>query len=199
MMRYFTPEGAVVPVTVVQAGPCQVLQIKTRDRDGYDALQLGFDEKKRASKPEQGHLKQSGGKPVRFVREVGMMPDHEVKTGDTLTVAIFKQGERVDVTGKSRGRGFQGGVRRWHYKGGPDTHGSMFHRAVGSIGQSSDPSRVFKNQHMPGHMGAERVTMSNLEVVKIDPERNIIMLKGAVPGPADGYVIIRKKSGRNGS
>ena len=198
MMQYFTAHGTVVPVTVVRAGPCRVLQVRTRERDGYDALQLGFEEKKRANKPMQGHFRRSDSRPVRFVREVGLVPGRDVRAGEVLTVEMFKEGERVDVTGKSKGRGFAGVVKRWKFGGGPATHGAMFHRAPGSIGQSADPSRVFKGTRMPGRMGTARVTMQNLEVVKVDAERNLLMLKGAVPGPANGYLVIRKKIKGNG-
>ena len=191
--RVFDEDGLSVPVTVVEAGPCWVVQRKTVDKDGYEAVQLGFGEKKKGvNKPEAGHFKKHGVQPARFVREIRVESDAEMKAGDILTVSEFKEGDRVDVTGVSKGKGFQGVVKRYGYRGGRSTRGSMFHRAPGSIGASADPSRVWKNTGMPGRMGGERVTRRNLLVVRVDSERNTLLVRGDVPGPRGGNVIVRK-------
>lgn len=193
MTRVFDEDGLSVPVTVVEAGPCWVVQRKTVDKDGYEAVQLGFGEKKKGvNKPEAGHFKKHGVQPARFVRESRVESDAEMKAGDILTVSEFKEGDRVDVTGTSKGKGFQGVVKRYGYRGGRSTRGSMFHRAPGSIGASADPSRVWKNTGMPGRMGGERVTRRNLLVVRVDSEHNILLVRGDVPGPRGGNVIVRK-------
>ena len=196
MTRVFASDGLSVPVTVVEAGPCWVIQRKTVENDGYEAVQLGFDEKKkRVNKPQAGHFKKHGVSPARFVREIRVEPDAEMKPGDLLTVSLFEEGEKVDVTGVSKGKGFQGVVKRYGYRGGRSSQGSMFHRAPGSIGASADPARVWKNTGMPGRMGGERVTRRNLLVVKVDAERNLLLVRGDVPGPRSGNVIVRKSAG----
>jgi large subunit ribosomal protein L3 len=196
MTQVFAEDGTAVPCTVLQAGPCVVVQRRTMDRDGYDAVQLGlveFIKPQRIRKPMTGHFKKAGVAPMRFVREVRLEESkEETKPGDRVLVDGFAVGELVDVTGVSKGKGFQGGVKRWHYRGGDATHGSMFHRAPGSIGGSSFPSRVWPGQHFPGHMGNQRVTAKNLRVVKIDAEENLLFVRGAVPGSNGTYIQIRK-------
>ena len=198
MTRVFGSDGLSVPVTVVEAGPCWVIQRKTVENDGYEAVQLGFDEKnKGVNKPQAGHFKKHDVSPARFVREIRVEPDAGMKPGDLLTVSLFEEGEKVDVTGVSKGRGFQGVVKRYGYRGGRSTRGSMFHRSPGSIGASADPARVWKNTGMPGRMGGARVTRRNLLVVKVDGERNLLLVRGDVPGPRGGNVIVRR-SARSG-
>jgi large subunit ribosomal protein L3 len=196
MMQYFGEDGASVPCTILQAGPCVVVQRRTADKDGYEAVQLGlveFIKPQRVTKALTGHFKKAGVAPMRYLGEF-RLPDSkdETKAGDRVLVDQFKAGEFVDVTGVSKGKGFAGGVKRWHYRGGEGSHGSMFHRAPGGIGASSFPSRVWKGQHFPGHMGNERKTSKNLKVVKIDADENLILVRGAVPGPAGSYIFIRK-------
>jgi large subunit ribosomal protein L3 len=196
MTQIYTEDGTAIPCTVVQAGPCVVVQRRTAQKDGYEAAQLGlveFIKPQRVNKAMTGHFKKAEAAPMRFVREVRLdASGAETKVGDRVLAEHFKQGEVVDVSGISKGHGFQGGVKRWHYRGGDKSHGSMFHRAPGSIGGSSFPSRVWPGQHMPGHMGHERVTVKNLEVVKVDAEENLLLVRGAVPGPNGGYVMIRR-------
>jgi large subunit ribosomal protein L3 len=195
MTQLLTAGGAAVPVTVIQAGPCVVVQRKTVEKDGYDAAQLGlveFVKDKRVGQPMAGHFKKAGVPPVRFLREVGVRGEEEVKAGDRFQVDIFSPAERVHVTGTSKGRGFAGVVKRHGFGGGRATHGSMFHRAPGSIGQSADPARVLKGTRMPGHMGSETVTVRGLSVHSIDGEQNLLFVQGAVPGPNGGYVLVRK-------
>jgi len=194
MTQVFRPDGQVVPVTVLKAGPCVVVQRKTPARDGYDAIQLGLVEfAKKLNKPASGHLKKAGVDGVKYLREFLLKPGMgDPKLGDKILVDQFKPAEKVDVTGVSKGRGFAGTVKRYHFGGGDNTHGSMHHRAPGSIGASSYPSRVFPGQRMSGHMGDEQVTVRNLEVVDIDLEDNLLLVKGAVPGPNGGYVIVRQ-------
>jgi large subunit ribosomal protein L3 len=197
MTQVFRADGQVVPVTVVKAGPCIVVQRKTPTSDGYDAVQLGLMEyakKSRITKPETGHLKKSAGEGVKFLREfrLGDGANGDLKPGDRVLADEFKPKEKVDVIGVSKGRGFAGVVRRHHFRGSDATHGSMFHRAPGSIGASSFPSRVFPGMRMGGHMGNDRVTVRNLEIVEVDAEDNVILVKGAVPGPNGGYLILRR-------
>ena len=196
MTRVFADDGAAVPCTVVQAGPCVVVQRRTKQTDGYDAVQLGFVEfvkPQRISKPMTGHFKKANVAPMRMLREIRLDESaDDSKVGDRVLVDRFAPGEFVDVTGVSKGKGFQGGVKRWHYRGGDATHGSMFHRAPGGIGASSFPSRVWPGQHFPGHMGHERKTIKNLRVVKVDNEENLLLVRGAVPGPTGCYLLIRK-------
>ena len=196
MTRVFADDGAAVPCTVLQAGPCVVVQRRGKQTDGYDAVQLGlveFVKPQRISKPMTGHFKKANVAPMRMLREVRLEESNdETKVGDRVLVDRFAPGELVDVTGVSKGKGFQGGVKRWHYRGGEASHGSMFHRAPGGIGASSFPSRVWKGQHFPGHIGNERKTVKNLRVVKIDTEENLLLVRGAVPGPTGCYLLIRK-------
>ena len=196
MTQYFDQDGSAVPCTVLQAGPCVVVQRRSKEKDGYDAVQLGlveFIKPQRLTKAMTGHFKKANVAPMRFVREVRLEASNdETKPGDRVLVDAFAAGEYVDVTGISKGKGFAGGVKRWHYRGGDATHGSMFHRAPGGIGASSFPSRVWPGQHFAGHMGDERKTSKNLKVVKIDAEENLLLVRGAVPGPAGAYIFIRK-------
>lgn len=191
-------DGEAIPVTVITAGPCYVLEIKRQEEHGYNALKIGYEEMKpnarKATKPVLGQFRKVNIKPLRYVKEI-RIDDPSVldkyQVGQELKVNIFKVGEYVDVTGKSKGKGFQGGVKRWGWHIGPKSHGSMSHRQIGSVGASSDPSRVFKGHHMPGHMGNERVTVQNLEVIDIDVDKNLILVKGAVPGARDTLLLIR--------
>jgi large subunit ribosomal protein L3 len=196
MTQVFTEDGASVPCTVMQVGPCVVVQRRTKQKDGYDGVQLGlveFVKPQRINKPMTGHFNKAGVAPMRVLREVRLEESgDEAKAGDRVLVDRFAPGEFVDVTGVSKGKGFQGGVKRWHYRGGDATHGSMFHRAPGGIGASSFPSRVWKGQHFPGHMGHERVTVKRLRVVKVDNEENLLLVRGSVPGPRGSYLLIRK-------
>jgi large subunit ribosomal protein L3 len=196
MTQVFNAEGQVVPVTLVKAGPCVVTQRKTPTTDGYDAIQLGFVEfakKSNITKPAAGHLKKSGAEGVKFQREFRLEPGNgDYKVGDRVLAEEFKPKDKVDVIGTSKGRGFAGVVKRHHFGGGEGSHGSMFHRAPGSIGGSSFPSRVFPGMRMGGRMGGGRVTVKNLEVVQVDAEDNILMVKGAIPGPNGSYVMLRR-------
>ena len=197
MTQKFLPDGRLVPVTVILAGPCTVVQKKTIEKDGYESIQVGFDamNEKRAqklvNKPDAGHFKKAGISPVRHLREFRLENAAEYQVGQTIGVSVFEAGDKIDVTGTSKGHGFTGVIYRWNQTRGPMTHGSKYHRGVGSMGANSDPSRVFKNKHMPGHYGVERVTVQNLEIVKIDAERNLLLIKGAVPGPNGGLLIVR--------
>src|SRR5215472_6084921 len=196
MSQMFRPDGQVVPVTLLKAGPCVVVQRKTPTTDGYDAIQLGFVEfakASRISKPLNGHLKKANAEGVKFLRELKMRPgDDDLKQGDRVLVDQFKPNDKVDVIGTSKGRGFASLVKRHHFRGGPESHGSMFHRAPGSIGASSFPSRVFPGMRMAGQMGTAKVTVRNLEIVEVDAEENVLMVKGAVPGPTGAYVVVRR-------
>jgi large subunit ribosomal protein L3 len=195
MSQVFAADGVVTPVTVIQAGPCVVVQRKTRERDGYDAAQLGLvDAKsaKRANRPMRGHHEKAGVPPTRMRREFALLAGSDVKAGDPIHVGIFEGVSSVDVTGVSKGRGYQGVVRRHGFRGGRATHGSMFHRAPGSIGQSAFPSRVLRGMRAPGHMGARRVTVRNLKIVRIDAEKNLLLVEGAVPGAAGSRLLIRR-------
>jgi len=195
MTQIFDEEGNVVPVTVIQAGPCTVVQKKTEEKDGYTAVQLGFEEEKKlkkVTKPLEGHFQKSGLPPFKVLREFKIDESAEIKEGDQFSVDIFQPGEKVDVVGTSKGKGFAGVVKRWGFRGGKASHGSMFHRAPGSIGASAFPSRVFKGKKLPGHMGHRRVTVKNLTVVRADKERNLLLVKGAVPGANGGLLLIRK-------
>src|SRR5579883_2985662 len=195
MTQVFRADGQVVPVTLVKAGPCVVIQRKTPATDGYDAVQIGFRDAraKKTNKALGGHLKKADADGVRFIKELRLQPGNsDLKQGDRILVDEFKPQDKVDVMGTSKGRGFAGFVKRHHFRGGDATHGSMFHRAPGSIGSSSFPSRVFPGMRMAGHMGDEQVTVKNLEIVQVDTEDNVIMVKGAVPGPNGGYVVVRR-------
>jgi large subunit ribosomal protein L3 len=194
MSSLFSPEGQQVPVTVLEVGPCVVTQVKTRATDGYDALQVGFAEKrgKRINKPVEGHLKKSGGQAYAFLKEISVDDPSEYTLGQALTVDMFQVGERVDISGVSKGKGFSGVVKRWGFHGGGATHGSMFHRAPGSVGASATPSKIIKGRKMPGHHGNQRVTVRNLEIVDIRPDQHLLIVKGAVPGCRSGLVEVRK-------
>ena len=195
MTQLFTPEGTVFPATVLKAGPCVVAQVKTVEGDGYEAVQLGLVEAKptKENKPSTGHFKKAGVPPTRVRREVLLKAGGEpMKAGDQVNVSIFADGERVDVIGTSRGKGFQGVVKRHHFAGGRMSHGSMFHRAPGSIGASSYPSRVVKGMRMGGHMGDKRITVRNLKVLRVDAENNLLLVEGSVPGGPNAIVVIRK-------
>jgi large subunit ribosomal protein L3 len=196
MTQIFRANGEAVPVTLLKAGPCMVVQRKTPTTDGYDAVQLGLMEyvkPNRINKPETGHLKKAGVEGAKFLRELPLgAGSDDLKPGDKVLVDQFKPKDKVDVIGISKGRGFAGLVKRHHFRGGADTHGSMFHRAPGSIGASSFPSRVLPGMRMAGHMGHARVTVRNLEVIDVDPEDNVLAVKGAVPGPNGSYVVVRR-------
>lgn len=185
-------ENRFTPVTVIEAGPCRVVTVKTKEKDGYEAVQLSFGEVKerKLSKAELGHLQKKQAPASRVLRE--FKKDGEVTEGQAVTVSMFKKGDWVDVIGISKGKGFQGVVKRHHYAGGPESHGSMFHRAPGSIGASSFPSRVWKGKSLPGHMGSERVTTQRLKVIESRPDEHLLFVRGAVPGAANGIVIVRK-------
>lgn len=196
MTQVYDEVGRVIPVTVLEVGPCVVTQIKTKDRDHYDAVQLGLVERntpRRVSKPEQGHLGKNGIAPLRHLREFQIGSQDDLKVGDQMNVTLFEKNERVIVTGTTKGKGFQGVVKRHGFGGGRMTHGSNFKRAPGSIGQCATPSRVFPGKKLPGQMGARRVTVKNLEVVDIIEDKNLLLVKGAVPGSKGGIVTIRTR------
>ena len=195
MTQVFASDGRRIPVTVVEAGPCTVLQKKTESADGYNALQVGFSAKKthRTTKPMMGHFKKADQGAFTHLRELGAENVDDYQVGDQITCgAVFKPGDVIDVTGTSKGKGFQGVVKRWGFSGGRATHGSKFHRAPGSIGMSAWPARVLKGKKMPGQMGNARVTQQGLEIVEVRPEQNLVLIKGAVPGPNHGLVMLRK-------
>jgi large subunit ribosomal protein L3 len=195
MTQIFADDGTAVPVTLIAAGPCVVVQRKTEAVDGYEAVQLGLVEKKapkKVSKPMKGHLDKAGAPALRRLGEFRLASGEDAKAGDEVKVSIFQPEQFVDVIAASKGKGFQGVIRRHHFRGGRATHGSMFHRAPGSIGASSEPSRVFPGMRAAGRMGGKRVTAKNLRVVKVDEERNLLFLHGAVPGPRGGYLTIRR-------
>jgi large subunit ribosomal protein L3 len=195
MTQIFTDKGAVIPVTVIKAGPCLVVQRKTAENDGYEAVQIGLVEDKppkRVPKPEAGRFQKAGIPPVRRVAEFGLDDGDEAKAGDEVKASIFAENEWVDVAGVSKGKGFQGVVKRHGFAGGRASHGSMFHRAPGSIGASAFPSRVYPGMRAGGRMGGERVTVKNLQVVKVDVEQNLIYVRGAVPGARNGYLAITR-------
>ena len=195
MTQIFADDGAVVPVTVLKAGPCIVIQRKTREKDGYEAAQLSLIElpgPKRTTQGMEGHFKKAGANPARFLREVPLAAGAEVKMGDKVLVDQFAVNDTVDVIGTSKGRGFAGVHKRHHFGGGGAAHGSMFHRAPGSIGASAFPSRVLPGMRAAGHMGVDRVTVRNLKVIQVLADENALVVRGAVPGPDGGYVIVRK-------
>jgi large subunit ribosomal protein L3 len=195
MSRVFESNGDAVPVTVIEAGPCKVIQVKTKENDGYEAVQLGFAEKRKSlvNKPLLRHFSKAKTEPKRILKEVGLDKGEKVEPGQEVKTNIFSVGEKVDVTGISKGLGFQGAMRRHHFKGGPKSHGQSDRlRAPGSIGGSSYPSRVWKGQRMPGRMGGERVTVRNLVIVELDLKKNIMLVKGAVPGKRNSILSIRK-------
>jgi len=198
MTQLLQDDGIMVPVTIVQAGPCVVVQKKTALKDGYDAIQLGFVEfikPKNVNKPMGGHFKKANAAPVRILREMRTEGEAAMNPGDKVMVDMFKANEKVHVVGTSKGRGFAGFVKRHHFGGGRASHGSMFHRAPGSIGASAYPSRVLKGMRMAGHLGNARITVQNIQVARVDQENNLLYLRGAVPGPNGGYLVV-EKSGR---
>lgn len=191
MTQIFREDGRVVPVTVIQAGPCVVTQVKTKETDGYEAVQLGFDDVKRRNKPQAGHLKNS--RLSRYLREVSTDDTSEFEVGQTIGLDIFEAGEKVDIIGKSKGRGFAGVMKRWNFGGGPRTHGQSDRaRAPGSIGGGTTPGKVYKGMKMAGHMGNRRITVKGLEIVEIDAERNLLMIKGGIPGATNSLIQIRR-------
>ncbi|ACO83500.1 50S ribosomal protein L3 [Clostridium botulinum] len=193
MTQIFNENGKVIPVTVIEAGPCTVIQKKTVEKDGYEAIQVAFGDirEKLRNKPVKGHFAKAGVSVKRHIKEFKLEDLNSLEIGQEIKADVFEAGERVDISGVSKGKGFQGTIRRWNAHRGPMSHGSKFHRAVGSMGASSDPSRTFKNKRMPGHMGNVNTTVLNLEVVRIIPEKNLILIKGGVPGPNKGLVQIR--------
>ena len=193
MTQVFTEDGQLIPVSVIQAGPCQVVQKKTKEVDGYTAVQVGYEDKKerRANKPEKGHFQKANVPVKKYLKEFKLDNAAELNVGDELTVEQFADGDVLDVTGTSKGHGFAGTIKRWGTHRGPMTHGSHYHRGPGSLGACSDPSRVFKGKKMPGHYGVVKVTIQNLDLVKIDKERNLLLVKGSIPGPKGGLVVVR--------
>ena len=197
MTQVFLADGRLVPVTVIEAGPCTVTQVKTEATDGYQAVQVGFGElaperaKKLLNKPEQGHFAKANVPAKRHLRELRLDDAADRKVGDEIKCDVFAEGDKVDVSGISKGHGYTGAIQRWNQHTGPMKHGSKYHRGVGSLSANSDPSRVFKNKHMAGQYGGEKVTVQNLEVVRVDAERNLLLIKGAVPGAKDCLLVIR--------
>ena len=197
MTQLFLEDGRVVPVTVVEAGPCTVVQKKTVERDGYSAIQVGFKTltesraKKLKNKPEQGHFKKAGVAATRYLREFRLDDAQNYEVGQLIGVDVFAKGDSIDVSGTSKGKGYTGPILRWNQHTGPMAHGSKYHRGVGSLSANSTPSRVFKNKKMSGHYGVDRVTTQNMSVVRVDAERNLLLVRGAVPGPKGGTLVIR--------
>lgn len=196
MTQVFSKEGGVIPVTVMKAGPCVVVQKRNRQTDGYESVQLGLVEptsERKVSKALLGHFKKAGLSPTRRIREFKILSEGEkINVGDQVSAAIFQVDENVDVSGISKGKGFAGVIKRHHFRGGAATHGSMFHRAPGSVGASAFPSRTFRGMRAAGHLGAARITVKNLQVVQIDPENHLLVVRGAVPGADGGYLVIRR-------
>lgn len=193
MSQVFLDNGNVVPVSIIEAGPCPVVQVKDEQRDGYTAIQLAFGKKKKSNKPMTGHIKRAKLESVDRLFEIRVERVENYKVGATIDVSIFNNGDTVFVTGWTRGRGFAGGVKRWGWHGGPASHGSMAHRRTGSSGPGTAPGRIWKNKTMPGRYGNERVTVKNLAVVKVDKEKNMLYVRGAVPGAKNGYLLIMKE------
>ena len=197
MTQIFTPDGRLLPVTVIEAGPCTVVQKKTIEKDGYEAVQVGFDvypearAKKLVNKPETGHFAKAGVAPTRRLKELRLDDCSALEVGSVIKADVFAEDDKVDVSGISKGHGYQGAIYRWNQHTGPMAHGSKYHRGVGSLSANSTPSRVFKNKHMSGHYGVDRVTTLNLSVVRVDAERNLLLVRGAVPGPNGGTLVIR--------
>lgn len=194
MTQVFDEDGNIAPVTIIQAGPVKVVQKKTVESDGYSAIQVGFEDLKpnRANKPTKGHFDKADVEYKKYLKEVKVEDPESYEIGQEIKADVFKEGDKVDVAGTSKGKGFQGTIKRWNQGRGPMTHGSKYHRGVGSMGGSSSPSRTYKGKNMPGRMGGERVTVQNLKVVKVDPEHNLLMLKGAVPGPKGSLLVIKE-------
>ena len=196
MTQIFNEDGVLTPVTVLQAGPCVVTQVKTVENDGYSAIQVGFGDirEKLVNKPMKGHFAKAGVAPKRFVREFRLEDAESYAVGQEIKADVFAAGDKIDATAKSKGKGFQGAIKRHGQSRGPRTHGSKYHRHAGSNGSATTPGRVFKGKKMPGHMGAVRVTVQNLEVVRVDAEQNLILVKGAVPGPKKSLVMIKEST-----
>ncbi|MFW5780648.1 MAG: 50S ribosomal protein L3 [Bacillota bacterium] len=194
MSQIFTAEGIVIPVTVVEAGPCPVVQVKTAEKEGYSSIQVGFDQKKEknVTNPLKGHFKKNKVAPTRYLREFRTEESDKFEVGQQIKCDIFAQGNKVDVTGMTKGRGFTGTIQRWNMHRGPMSHGSGYHRGVGALSACASPARVFKNRKMPGHYGNEQVTIKNLEVAKVDKERNLLFIKGGIPGAKNKLVIIKQ-------
>lgn len=193
MTQIFDESGRVIPVSVVLAGPNVVVQKKVTEKEGYNAIQVGYEDvrEKLVNKPLKGHFAKANIPVKRFLKELRLDDAQNYNVGDVIKADVFKVGEKVDVSGVSKGKGYQGTIKRWNAHRGPMTHGSKYHRAVGSMGASSDPSRTFKNKHMPGHMGFVNVTVQDLEVVRADADKNIILIRGGIPGPKKGLVMIK--------
>ena len=194
MTQIFNEDGVLTPVTVLQAGPCVVTQVKTEENDGYSAVQVGFADKKEKgiNKPQKGHFDKAGVAPKRFVREFRFENAEEYTVGQEIKADIFAAGDKIDATATSKGKGYTGGIKRHGLKSGPSAHGSKYHRHAGSNGACSDPSKVFKGKRMPGQMGGKKITVQNLEIVKVDVENNLLLVKGAVPGPKKSMVTIKE-------
>lgn len=194
MTQIFKEDGTLVPVTVLEAGPCSVLQVKTMENDGYEAIQVGFQDKKehRVSKPLKGHFAKAGVSPKRIVKEFRFEDSAEYQVGSEIKADIFSEGDIIDVSGVSKGKGYQGAIKRHNQHRGPMAHGSKYHRSAGSMGNASFPGRVFKGKKLAGHMGSENVTVQNLEIVRVDLDNNLLLVKGAVPGPKKSIVTIRE-------
>ncbi|HEX9062547.1 MAG TPA: 50S ribosomal protein L3 [Clostridia bacterium] len=193
MTQIFREDGVIVPVTVIQAGPCTVVQKKTDETDGYQAVKIGFEnvEEKKLNKPEMGLFSKTKVSPKKHLKEFRVNPE-KYEVGQDINVAdVFQAGDRIDVSGISKGKGFQGTIKRYGQKGGKETHGSMYHRRVGSMSANTSPARVFKGKKLPGHMGVDKITVQNLDVVRVDAERNLMLVKGAVPGPKGGLLVIK--------
>ncbi len=192
MSQIFTDDGRLIPVCIVEAGPCSIVQIKDQNKDGYKAIQIAFGTKKKMNKPMLGHLKKSNTQSVKWLTEIRVNNIEKFKIGDKIDTTIFAVGDKIRVTGYTKGRGFSGGMKRWGWKGGPASHGSMSHRRIGSASHGhSDPGRILKGKTMPGHYGDERVTIKNIKIMKI--ENNIIYLNGAVPGAKNGFLLLIKE------
>lgn len=194
MTQLFTEDGTVIPVTVVEAGPCVVTQIKTQEKDGYNAVQVGYGDirEKLVNKPLRGHFDKAGVSYKRYVREFPFDNVEDYKIGQEIKVDVFSEGDRVDVVGRSKGKGFAGNIKRWGHGRGPMSHGSHYHRGPGAMSAGSSPGRVFKNRKLPGRMGNVRITVQNLEIIKVDTDRNLLLVKGAVPGPKGNMLIIKE-------
>lgn len=193
MTQIFNPEGQAIPVTVIEAGPCVIIQKKSVATDGYEAIQLGFAEKKErlVNKPMKGHFNKAGVKPLRFIHEIRVDSGENYDLGQEIKADVFNEGEFVDVTGTSKGKGFAGVIKRWNFNRAAMTHGSMYHRRSGSLG-ATDPARVFKGRKLPGRLGGERTTIQGLQVAKVDPERNLLLIKGSIPGANGSFVVVKE-------
>ena len=201
MTQLYTEQGVLVPVTLIEAGPCAILKVTKAAKDKHAAIKLGFEDKKesRTNKPDLGNFKKGKSSPKKFVREVRLKSTEGYNEGQEIKVDIFKEGEFVDVTGVSKGKGFQGGMKRWNWTAGKEGHGSMHHRRVGSIGASSFPSRVHKGKTMPGHLGAEKVTTQNLKILRVDKDHDILVVKGTVPGHNNSYLTVKSAKKKTGT